>query len=81
MIEQNEMEQIMVEKTEDGQVRDDGETKRLIDEAVFLQSYIPRSLHDIDNPVAGEFLCSIIHVMILFMRIRYFVFVCCLTQR
>jgi RIO kinase 1 len=31
---------------------DETEEQRLIDEAVFLQSYIPRSLHEFSNPVA-----------------------------
>lgn len=31
---------------------DESEERRLIDEAVFLQSYIPRSLHEFSNPVA-----------------------------
>ena len=56
MIDQNEMEKKAIEQRigEDGEVRDEGETKRLIDEAVFLQSYIPTSLNEFLNPVAGN---------------------------
>jgi len=36
----------------DSEAHDEIEERRLIDEAVFLQSYIPRSLHEFSNPVA-----------------------------
>ena len=57
MIDQNEMEKKALEERigENGEVRDEGETKWLIDEAVFLQSYIPTSLNEFLNPVAGKF--------------------------
>ena len=59
MIEQNEFEKKELEERIDkqgdrGEVRDEGVTKRLIDEAVFLQSYIPTSLNEFLNPVAGK---------------------------
>ena len=52
-IHRSDMKKMKIEQSSvNGEARDEGETKRLIDEAVFLQSYIPTSLNEFLNPVA-----------------------------